>query len=93
MKLDDALWTYRMRHKTPIGMTPFRLIYEKSCHLLVELEHKTQWAKKALNLDSKVAGEKRKLQLSELEELILYANESAKLYKEGKSDGTTSDFR
>lgn len=62
-------------------MTQFKLIYGKSCHLTVELEQKAYWAIKALNLDYQTAGKKRKLQLSELEELWLNAYK-AKLFKE-----------
>jgi len=39
IKLEDALWAYRTAYKTPIDLSPFQLVYGKSCHLPVEMEH------------------------------------------------------
>ena len=81
-KIDDALWAYRTAFKTPFGMSPFRPVSEKACHLLMELEHRAYWATRQLNLDSKMASEKLMLQLYELEEFRNEAYENAKIYKE-----------
>ncbi|XP_071699343.1 uncharacterized protein [Rutidosis leptorrhynchoides] len=81
-KLDDALWAFRTAFKTPIGTTPFLIVYRKVCHLPVELEHRAYWALKNCNMDLEKAGESWMLQLNELDELRLDTYESSVLYKE-----------
>jgi hypothetical protein len=54
-KLPNALWAYRIAYRTPIGMSPFQLVYKKSCHLPVELEHQAYWAIKNWNMDVRLA--------------------------------------
>nr|GEY76460.1 hypothetical protein [Tanacetum cinerariifolium] len=78
-KLDDARWAFRIAYKTPIGCTPYKLVYGKACHLPIELEHKAYWALKHANFDLQTVGDHKKFQLNKLRD---QAYENSLIYKE-----------
>ena len=67
LKLLDSLWAYRTAYKTILGISPYRLVNGKACHLPIEIEYKAWWAIKNLNLDMGRASLKRSLNINELE--------------------------
>nr|GEY30618.1 reverse transcriptase domain-containing protein [Tanacetum cinerariifolium] len=84
-KLNDALWAFRTAYKTPIGCTPYKLVYGKACHLHIELEHKACWDLKHANFDLQTAGDHIKVQLNELrdgayENYIIYKEKTKRLH-------------
>lgn len=81
-KPDESLWAYRTTFKTPLGMSPYVLVYGKTCHPPFELEHKAYWPLKSLILIMKQRERQEKMQLLELEEWRLNAYANTKIYKE-----------
>nr|GFB32299.1 reverse transcriptase domain-containing protein [Tanacetum cinerariifolium] len=79
-KLKYALWSFRTAFKTLVGCTPYRLVYGKSCHLPLELEHKAYWDLKHVTFNLKTAGDHRKLQLNELSKLRDQAGDQVLLF-------------
>src|SRR3954471_17054473 len=65
-----------------MGMSPFKMVYGKACHLPFDLEHKDFWVVRELNADPKLAGEKLLMNLTSLDEWRSEAYERAKMFKE-----------
>nr|GEU79390.1 reverse transcriptase domain-containing protein [Tanacetum cinerariifolium] len=68
--------------KTPIGCTPYKLVYGKSCHLPIELEHKAYWALKHAKFDLQTTDDHRKVQINDINKLHDQAYENSLIYKE-----------
>ncbi|XP_024014412.1 uncharacterized protein LOC112088377 [Eutrema salsugineum] len=59
LKMFKSVIFPRTAYKTPLGTTPFHLVYRKTCHLPMKLEYKAAWAMKLLNFDARSAHERR----------------------------------
>ncbi|GJT34795.1 reverse transcriptase domain-containing protein [Tanacetum coccineum] len=101
-KLDDALWAFRTAFKTPLGTTPFRIIYVKACHLreLDEMrldayesfisykERTKRWHDKRIKTSTKYKkGDKVVLDADKDEDIILEdEGEVTKFFKKNKEE-------
>nr|GEX31022.1 reverse transcriptase domain-containing protein [Tanacetum cinerariifolium] len=74
--------SFQQKKKLFKDMMLYKLVYGKSCHLPIKLEHKAYWAMTHANFDLKTTSDHRKLQLNEVNELRDQAYENSLIYKE-----------
>lgn len=91
--MDDSLWTYITDFKTPLGISPYKLVYGKAFHLPIELKYKAFCAIKKLNFNLKTVGQEIMLQLNELEENRLFSYENVELYIEKTKNNMIRNIR
>ncbi|RDX79738.1 hypothetical protein CR513_39811, partial [Mucuna pruriens] len=66
--LEDDLWAHRTTYRTPLGMSPYWIVFGKTCYSSVEIEHRASWAIKKCNMA--------------YDQLCLEAYENSWIYKE-----------
>ena len=76
-----------------MGMSPYKMVYGKACHLPLELEHKAYWAIEELNYDFKLAGEKRLFDINSLDEWRTQAYEMRSCLKKRLKDGMIKGYK
>ncbi|GJY91034.1 reverse transcriptase domain-containing protein [Tanacetum coccineum] len=79
-KLDDALWAFRTAYRTPIGCTPYKLVYGKACHLPIELEYKGYWALKHANFDPKTAEKTKRIHDAKIKNRVFNVGDQVLLF-------------
>nr|GEV43963.1 reverse transcriptase domain-containing protein [Tanacetum cinerariifolium] len=94
-KLDGALWAFRTAFKTPIGCTPYKLVYGKACHLPIELENKSYWALKHYNYDlltARIHDSKIKDRVFNIGDRVLLFNSRLKIFSGKLKNRWTGPF-
>ena len=59
--LQKVMQPNRTIYRTPLGMSPYRMVFSKACHLLVEIKHHAYRAVKGCNMALDEAIMERKL--------------------------------
>jgi hypothetical protein len=92
-KLSEALWAYQTAYKTLIDMMPYQLVYEKTCHFPIELEHKAFRAIKNGTWTTRLSEQKEKFRLSNLRNGGKRLTIVPSYIKKELKDGMTSESR
>ncbi|GJV31797.1 reverse transcriptase domain-containing protein [Tanacetum coccineum] len=79
-KLDDALWAFRTAFKTPIGFTPYKLVYGKSCHLPLHLNELNELRDQAYENSLIYKEKKKKLHNSKIKNRIFNVGDQVLLF-------------